>query len=236
MNSGHRRYDEPVDQNVGVNKNLTPLKPEKGQFDFSKSEVGSILVDPATMPLYRQAIHFATYVHDGQKRKYNGLPYVTHPIRCSQRVLKIFVNDFDMATAMLLHDAIEDQPARCPAELIEALYGHRVLALVLSLTNPSKERPDLNRSERKALDRKHYAEAHIFTKCLKLIDRIDNLNELSIEKDPGFVLLYCAETQLLLEAMQATTPARPESVFGSLVSEAITLVSKLRNQLGLKSS
>jgi (p)ppGpp synthase/HD superfamily hydrolase len=233
--SGHRRYDEPLDKSIGLDKNLSP--------DYSKCfrEIGTelntmrshTLVGDNSMEKFRQAIHFATWVHDAQKRKYNGMPYVTHPIRCAHRALKM-LSDIDIGIAMLLHDGPEDQYARCPFSLIEALYGDRVMHLVKALTNPSKEFSDLNREKRKKIDRDHYANAYIYTKLMKMIDRLDNLNELSIEQDPGFVSLYCTESALLLEAIESTTPYASSSHFGVLAAEMRTKIDSLRNQIGVR--
>lgn len=231
VSSDHRRYDEPIDHNIGLDKNLSPhFKPVVGP----PPEAG--ITHPNginSMEKFRQAMHFATWVHAGQVRKYNGLSYVLHPIRCANRALQLF-SDVDLGIAMLLHDGPEDQIARCPFSLIQALYGNRVTELVKSLTNPSKEHPELNREQRKKIDREHYAGAYIYTKMLKMIDRIDDLLELHIDTDPGFAMLYCTESALLLEALEGTTPYASSSPFGILAAEMRKTIDGLRNAMGVQ--
>jgi hypothetical protein len=226
--TGHRRYDEPLDKNVGFSANPPHLKitagtPREG-ITYPNGFNG--------MDRFHQAIHFATWVHEGQVRKYTGLPYVTHPIRCGNRAINLF-QDADLGIAMLLHDGPEDQIERCPPSLIEVLYGKRVRSLVDSLTNPSKLHPELNREEKKKMDRAHYAKAYIYTKMLKMIDRIDNLKELDIKNDAAFAALYCTESSLLLQALEETTQYASSSPFGVLAIEMRDTISALRMQMGI---
>ena len=216
--SGHRRYDEPLDKNIG----LVPADKEMGKVVRS-------LTDDRGSVLFRQAIHFATWVHEGQVRKYNGMPYVTHPIRCGNRALSL-TGDYEIAIAMLLHDGPEDQIERCPFSLIAALYGLRVAEIVKGLTNPSKEHKEANRAERKAIDRKHYETASPVVKMCKCIDRLDNLNEMSVEQDPGFVRIYCDESALLIEVMRRTEQS---PLLNSLLLELAKTINMLRNKIGV---
>ena len=178
---------------------------------------------------FRQAIHFATWVHAGQARKYNGLPYVTHPIRCGSRALSLTGN-YDVAIAMLLHDGPEDQAARCPFGLIEALYGQRVASIVMNLTNPSKAFKDANRAERKAIDRKHYQHAEAIVKACKCIDRIDNLGEMDLKVDPGFARVYCDESELLINVMRMNERSPFLDV---MLEELANTIDGVRNKLGV---
>jgi len=216
--SGHRRYDEPLDKNIGYNPDDRGVM---GQIRGLTDDRGAIL--------FRQAIHFATWVHTGQVRKYNGLPYVTHPIRCGNRALSM-TGDYEIAIAMLLHDGPEDQADRCPFGLIESLYGLRTSTIVMHLTNPSKQFKGANRAERKAIDRKHYENASATVKSCKCIDRIDNLGEMDVEKDPGFVRIYCDESALLVEAMRR---GERHPMLDALLLELEGVIDKLRNKIGV---
>jgi (p)ppGpp synthase/HD superfamily hydrolase len=223
--SGNKRYDEPIDQNVGFfSKDTIPAALKM----YGKIRLGSSF---NSIEMYNQATAFATWVHEDQVRKYNGFLYVTHPIRCAHRALNL-LEDVDLAIAMLLHDGPEDQIEKCPPSLIEVLYGKRVRALVDSLTNPSKCHPELNREARKAMDRKHVGEASIYTKMLKMIDRIDNLNELDLAKDPGFATLYCSESALLWEVL-AQTASASSSPYGTLLDELKSVIDGIRIKLGV---
>ena len=64
---------------------------------------------------YNDAEKFATVAHAGQKRKFTGEDYVTHPIAVASMVMDHLANvGFDQATIELagtiavLHDTVED--------------------------------------------------------------------------------------------------------------------------------
>lgn len=52
---------------------------------------------------YEQALDIATKAHDGQVRKFSGLPYVTHPIAVADSL-----HYEDDKIIALLHDVVED--------------------------------------------------------------------------------------------------------------------------------
>lgn len=254
--SGHRRYDEPVDKEVGVTSSVRePVKVPEGSIltpvstrDPATPEKGSLLTPVHShSPLVgwsdsnderhlQQARFFCEYVHAGQTRKYNKRPYSTHPLRCSAKALQL-TKSYDVAIAMALHDGPEDQPGRCPFELILALYGANTERLVHSLTNPSKQHPDKNRSQRKEIDRHHYKTAPLITKICKAIDRIDNLAELDMAQDPGFVLLYTNESQLLLEVLRQnlddSSPAL-HTIATTLFDQLTASITELRSNLNAR--
>ena len=55
-----------------------------------------------------KAEEFARKAHEGQKRKYNGRDYVTHPISVHNRLKQAGIVDETVLTAAFLHDTIED--------------------------------------------------------------------------------------------------------------------------------
>ena len=118
-------------------------------------------------------------------------------------------------SAAWLHDVIEDCGVK--KDTIKYLFGETVADWVDWLTNPSKDSKVL-RAERKAMDRQHASEAPPIVQCIKLLDRIDNLNE--IDPSDSFARLYCQESALLLEAIG---PADPE--LGQELADAIKRVS-----------
>lgn len=147
------------------------------------------------------AAQMAFAAHMGQKRKYNGLPYIEHPMRVAGRITMIEDVPDHVIAAAWLHDVKEDcrdfwdtHCSELPQEVIE---------LVEWLTHTSKtgEHAHLNRAARKALDREQLSKAPVWAKIIKIYDRVDNLMELSRD-DVGFVKLYCEESTALLNALE----------------------------------
>jgi len=163
------------------------------------------------------AAQLAARYHKDHTRKNNNRPYQTHLIRTAGRVATLpGVKDADVAAAFL-HDSLEDIPQTLEAfermsfEILETC-GQDTLDLVLALTNPSK-RSKLTRPERKRMDREHLAKCARRVKRIKLVDRIDNLEEsildLTLHNDRNYTFneQYAAESELLLnEALRGADP------------------------------
>lgn len=146
------------------------------------------------------AAELARRAHTGQKRKYNGRPYVEHPARVAARTAIHPGSTEEMVAAAFLHDVLEDT-AVTGEELLKTTNAV-VYDLVEWMTNRSKKtHPTANRAERKQIDRNRLAGAPGQVKIIKLIDRIDNLREME-GADPGFSKLYAKESLLLCEALR----------------------------------
>lgn len=149
------------------------------------------------MNLILKAASFAEYAHRGQTRKYGGVPYIQHPMRVAGRASILAGTTEELVAAAWLHDSLEDTKTT-PVDL-ETEFGPKVLKLVIELTNVSTGL-DLPRAERKRLDREHIARVSVEAKRIKMLDRIDNLNDMNgSEKD--FAMLYAEESKLLAEAI-----------------------------------
>lgn len=149
------------------------------------------------MSMILKAAALAVRAHEGQKRKYTGQPYVTHPARVAGRVALIPGVTEEMVAAAYLHDVLEDTTTT--RDEIEGVTNPQVGFYVDLLTNKSKGSA-LPREERKALDRKHLAEAPIQVRQIKALDRIDNLLEM-VDAPKDFRKLYAAESILLADAL-----------------------------------
>jgi len=157
------------------------------------------------MSIILAAAALARAAHSGQKRKYNGRPYVEHPARVAARTAIHPGATEEMVAAAFLHDVLEDTGVG-PDE-IEARTSAKVLYYVDWMTNRSKKtHPSANRSERKRIDRERLAGAPGEVKIIKMLDRIDNLREMD-GADPGFGRLYGQESLLLLEALKEGDPS-----------------------------
>lgn len=155
------------------------------------------------------ALALARKYHEGQKRKYSGKPYITHPARVAAQAIKLGM-DSEAVAAAILHDTLEDTMIKESELLAISPKTHR---LVVELTNNSKKLfPSLNRAGRKQADLHRIKGISKEAKTIKLLDRIDNLSEMKkdiedgLKVPPDFVKLYAGESANLLEVLRGTHP------------------------------
>lgn len=152
-----------------------------------------------------KASEFAIKAHKGQTRKYTGNTlYITHCARVAARtqILSGYCKRdlAELVAIAWLHDTIEDCNV-VRGDLTLEGFTRNICDGVEALTNPSKGRPELNRAARKEMDRNHLKGLSEPLKCIKLIDRIDNLKDL-VWADPGFMQKYLIESDLLFQALK----------------------------------
>jgi soluble cytochrome b562 len=142
---------------------------------------------------------YATEAHQriNQRRKYNSEPYHVH-LHAVAKLVASVTDDTEMIAAAWLHDTVEDTQATL--DDIEAAFGVTVAELVEELTDVSRP-GDGNRAVRKAIDRRHLAQASARAKTVKLADLIDNCKDIT-RHDPGFAQVYLAEMDDLLDVLQ----------------------------------
>ncbi len=146
---------------------------------------------------FARAVAFATLAHGTQTRKYNGRPYVEHPLAVARMVSR-FAHDDDMLLAAVLHDTVEDTPVTL--DDVARTFGAPVAALVADLTDVSRP-SDGNRAVRKRMDLLHTAAAQPRAKTVKLMDMVHN--SLSIVRhDRGFAGHFLLEMQASLPLMR----------------------------------
>jgi len=145
------------------------------------------------MKIVEKAKEFATRAHEGQVRKYTGVPYIVHPIEVME-IVSTVAHDDAMLAAALLHDVVEDTDVTI--EEVEAEFGADVASLVSDLTDVSNPE-DGNRKLRKSLDREHSAKSSGRAQTIKLADLISNSMDI-VKHDPTFAKLYMQEKLLLL--------------------------------------
>jgi (p)ppGpp synthase/HD superfamily hydrolase len=80
----------------------------------------------------REAHRLAAEAHEGQLRKDNGSPYITHPVAVAG-LLDAAGYDDEVIAAALLHDVVEDTDM-APDEIAER-FGKRVARLVEALSD-----------------------------------------------------------------------------------------------------
>ncbi len=172
---------------------------------------------PAMTDPIAAAQALATRAHAGQVRD-GGAPYISHPARVAARLARRFPEDAALVAAGWCHDVLEDCPAITAAGLAEAV-GTDAAALVREVTNPSASRRDLPRAERKAMDRAHLAHISRRARCLKLVDRADNLREGMATAERAWLARYAGESRLLAAAL-AGTDAELEAELAAAIAAA----------------
>ncbi len=123
--------------------------------------------------LLAQAIELATDRHRGQIDK-SGKPYILHPLRVMNSVLKAGHSE-DVAIAAVLHDIIEDTPTKLWE--IEIAFGKTVANTVEALTRGKDE--SYNNYVTRCL------ENHKAT-VVKLYDIYDNIDINRLVKDMDY--------------------------------------------------
>ena len=147
-------------------------------------------------PLINKAKMLAGKAHEGQFRKYSGMPYIVHPIEVATIVQTVEHSD-EMIAAALLHDVVEDTDYSF--EDIANEVSPKVSELVKGLTDVSNPQ-DGNRKVRKAIDKDHLAEQNAEVQTIKLADVISNSQDIKAN-DPKFAKVYIEEMKALLEVL-----------------------------------
>ena len=124
------------------------------------------------MSVIDKAFAFATAAHAavGQKRKYDGAPYIVHPQRVAD-IVRTYGGDDDQIAAAYLHDVVED--TQVDIDTIQSMFGDTIASLVSDLTDVSCSY-DGNRATRKSIDMEHTLSGSVDAQFVKLADIIDN--------------------------------------------------------------
>ncbi len=147
------------------------------------------------------AEHLAREAHRDQRRKFYDAPYIVHPLRCAERGAQLRLPPHAVA-ALFLHDTMED--CGLHFDTIEQMTDESVAMLVLNLTNPSKRHPDWPRALKKQLDREHIGRQSTLVRTMKLIDRLDNLNDMIKHREVTPLVVrqrYVTETRELMTVL-----------------------------------
>lgn len=144
---------------------------------------------------------FATAKHGDQKRKYSGVPYVTHPLAVAQMV-DVAGGSGEQILAAILHDVLEDTPTT--REEIAKEFGEKVATLVVELTKTTKPE-DGNRATRARMERDRLANISPEAKLIKLADLLHNSSSI-MREDPKFARTYVQEKMDLLPVLKDGDP------------------------------
>ncbi len=154
--------------------------------------------------LYRRTLRFAATAHHGQTFPGTELPYLLHVTQVAQEAAAATVEtggyDVDLVVACaLLHDTIEDTDVTFAD--VKAAFGPRVAAGVDALT----KRDDLPKAEAMADSLARIREQPREVWCVKLADRITNLQEPPHYWTPQKCTAYHAEAGTILTALGAAS-------------------------------
>jgi len=142
-----------------------------------------------------KAKEFAEKAHDGQRRKFEGVPFVEHPKAVASLVNSATDATEDMLRAALLHDTVEDTSATLAA--IRNLFGSDVMTLVSELTTDKEEAEKIGKAEYLGHKMVEITDEAL---TIKLCDRYHNVHK--IEETPeSFRTRYSKETKKTLRIL-----------------------------------
>lgn len=127
---------------------------------------------PKLGPRFREALSFATMLHEKQLRKGTEIPYVAHLLAVASLALEHGADE-DTAIAALLHDAVEDQGGKETLERIRQAFGERVAAIVDGCSD-TDETPKPPWHERKQRYLAHLPSASPEARLVSACDKLHN--------------------------------------------------------------
>jgi guanosine-3',5'-bis(diphosphate) 3'-pyrophosphohydrolase len=146
-----------------------------------------------------KAASFATWAHDGQRRKWGDEPYIMHPFRVVDILLGVGIDDENTLIAAFLHDVLEDCADKVKPVDIQNEFGVKVLVMVTTLTDPPKSMG--NRKMRKAMTLERFKYYSTPTEqTIKVADLIDN-SESIVVNDKNFGPRFLNEKAELLTVL-----------------------------------
>lgn len=121
-----------------------------------------------------RAVTFAERAHRGQFRKGTHTPYLVHPLRVAEILLRAGY-PIEWAVAALLHDTLEDTPVTETA--LRRAFGDRIADLVVALSEPEHRTAPWP-------ERKQHTVAFLRTApepvvVIALADKLDNLRSMA---------------------------------------------------------
>jgi (p)ppGpp synthase/HD superfamily hydrolase len=156
-----------------------------------------------------QLLQFVKLCHGTQMRKYEAIPYWNHVYEVARLVNEHVKTDGAIEIA-LCHDLLED--TSCTQNELEEKLGQLgydapliqfISDGVAGMTDVfvSKDYPDHNRKERKALEAKRLGSTPALVQSVKYADMTDNVKSI-VWGDPGFARVYINEMTAILDQMR----------------------------------
>lgn len=160
------------------------------------------MIITSTNQLIYDARNFAKVAHEGQVRKYSGLPYFTH-CEAVADITRQYGGCEDQIASAFLHDVIED--TKYTFYQLKSKFNRVIAAIVQELTNEYTKGnyPNWKRKQRKDAELERIKNISKTSKLVKLADRHHNILSLS-QEEPAFGpnYYYVKETLDLLEVLK----------------------------------
>ena len=173
-----------------------------------------------TLPRFADALVYAHQVHDGQRRKGTGIPFVAHILGVAAIAMEYGATE-DEAIGALLHDAAEEGGGEPRLAEIRARFGDDVADIVLGCSDSLVQNPEEKAPWR---ERKENYLAHLSTagRSVCLVSASDKLHNVrAIVRD------YRAHA----EAMWSRFQGRRDGTLWYYREVADTLAARLRSPL-----
>lgn len=178
---------------------------------------------------WEKVYRFAKDAHYGQKRKYTGEDYITHPVEVSQ-IVKRHGGSLAQCLAALLHDVLEDTKVT-HEDIFHFLLGLSktfvltnkevadIQQYVLELTDvyTKMSYPELNRKCRKLMEAERLGEVSGEAQTIKYADLMSNTPSIR-DLDPGFAKIYLQEKKVLIKMMIDGDPILRKKVMDEIFS------------------
>jgi guanosine-3',5'-bis(diphosphate) 3'-pyrophosphohydrolase len=126
----------------------------------------------ARSALVAEAYELAADAHDGQRRKDDGTPYITHPVAVAELLHDAGFDD-DVVAAALLHDVVED--TEMGRDEIAERFGDRVAELVDAL---SEDEGIQDYEDRKREHREQVEASGRDAIAIYIADKLSNLRDM----------------------------------------------------------
>ncbi|CAB4161014.1 HDc domain containing protein [uncultured Caudovirales phage] len=171
-----------------------------------------------------KAVRIADMAHDGQLRKFSGIPYINHPFEVMNIVSSVS-DDEDMIAAAVLHDVIEDCDVTYTDLVME--FNENIAGLVYAVTNAATKE-DGDRITRAYINRNVLANKSADAQTIKLADIISNLNtiDLAFQCDPAWAKMYLEEKIDLINVLTKGDPGLRKRA-ASIAAEGVLKCSML---------
>jgi guanosine-3',5'-bis(diphosphate) 3'-pyrophosphohydrolase len=144
--------------------------------------------------LIERAYNFAKRAHRGVMRKYEKVPYITHPDRVSMATIE-FGADQNKIIAALLHDVVED--SNVSISQIRRRFGEDVANIVQDLTSDANQIAQVGKTQYLIHKLNTISDDALL---IKLLDRRDNLRDFSYAPKE-FILKYKTSTEQILAGL-----------------------------------
>jgi (p)ppGpp synthase/HD superfamily hydrolase len=142
-----------------------------------------------------KAQEFATQKHLGQKRKFNGSDYITHPASVAELVSH-FGGNTEMIAAAWLHDVVED--TNTSIDEIKKEFGSKIANFVNELTNPTEVEKNGNKSKYIADKMPQMSDESL---TIKLCDRLNNVSDFK-NADKKWANKYANKTRFIINSLK----------------------------------